>query len=305
MTVVTVVDRKGEKVAAISCTTIGELRLEVSSTLGLNVNRIAVKHHSSDLAANYRMNDDSASLASVKVTSKTLVEWKDLGPQIGYRTVFYLEYLGPMVFVALYALFPGLIYGEGAANLDFELSQLNGVASLSFWCWMGHFAKREFETAFVHKFSRPTMPLSNLFKNCTYYWSFGLVIGYFLCSPYYLGPEDVSTVNFGLALFCLSELGNLIIHLKLASMRPAEGSKRRDIPKGFGFDLVACPNYTFEVLSWVGFSIMTGLFTSWLFTIIGFVQMSDWAQKKHREYKKTYEREYTRLNRKAIVPFVY
>ena len=103
----------------------------------------------------------------------------------------------------------------------------------------------------------------------------------------------------------LAELGNLAIHLKLAGMRKVEGSTKRDVPTGFGFDLVACPNYTFEVLSWVGFSIMTGLPAAWAFTALGFYQMQEWAQKKHREYKKTYGKEYTSLDRKAIVPFVY
>ena len=76
-------------------------------------------------------------------------------------------------------------------------------------------------------------------------------------------------------------------------------------PKGFGFDLVACPNYFFEVMSWIGFSIMTNVAFSYLFTLFGFYQMSIWAQGKHKNYKKTYEKEYTSLNRKAIIPFIY
>lgn len=42
---------------------------------------------------------------------------------------------------------------------------------------------------------------------------------------------------------------------------PAPGllqeGKKRDVPSGPLFALVSCPNYTAEVLSWVGFSIMT------------------------------------------------
>ena len=44
---------------------------------------------------------------------------------------------------------------------------------------------------------------------------------------------------------------------------------------------------------------------SYLFTLIGFVQMADWAMKKHKGYKKTYDKEYTKLRRKAIIPFIY
>jgi very-long-chain enoyl-CoA reductase len=90
----------------------------------------------------------------------------------------------------------------------------------------------------------------------------------------------------------------------LSRLRPSDGSKKRPIPKGFLFDFVACPNYTFEVMSWVGFSIMTNIPASYAFTLVGFFQMADWALKKHREYKKVYEKEYTDLKRSAIIPFL-
>ena len=173
---------------------------------------------------------------------------------------------------------------------------------------MIHFLKREFETAFVHKFSRPTMPLSNLFKNCTYYWTFGAIIGYPLCSPFY--NESVipssSTVQIGLIIFIVSELCNLYCHIILSLLRPASGSDVRPIPKGFLFDYVSCPNYTFEVMSWIGFSIMTGLVWSWLFTLVGALQMTEWAVKKHKLYRndKNTGDEYKKLGRKAIIPFV-
>lgn len=33
--------------------------------------------------------------------------------------------------------------------------------------------------------------------------------------------------------------------------------------------------------------------------------MGDWALKKHKEYKKSYDKEYTSLRRKAMIPFVF
>ena len=84
----------------------------------------------------------------------------------------------------------------------------------------------------------------------------GLVIGYPLCSPHFVPPSEIQ-VYIGLSIFVLSELGNFICHIMLSNMRPAEGAQDRAIPKGFLFNYVACPNYTFEVFSWVGFSILT------------------------------------------------
>lgn len=277
--------------------TVLDLKKEYATTVKKSIHRLSFKYEENGNTV--RLDDDSKTLESYGVNSSTTLIFKDLGPQIGYRTVFLVEYFGPMLFVSLYALRPALIYGESAATAAF-----NSVAWLGVICWNLHFLKRELETIFVHKFSRPTMPLTNLFKNCAYYWCFGAVIGYPLCSPSYAPPSDLQ-VTIGLVIFAICEIGNLICHLMLSNMRPAEGNTSRSIPRGFLFELVACPNYTFEVTSWIGFSIMTQIPFSYLFTIVGFVQMADWAMKKHKGYKKTFDGEYTKLRRKAIVPFLY
>lgn len=52
------------------------------------------------------------------------------------------------------------------------------------------------------------------------------------------------------------ELSNLWTHLTLRSLRPA-GTRTRQIPYGYGFNLVSCPNYTFEILGWLAICAMT------------------------------------------------
>ena len=270
---ITVVSGSGDKARSSDINVpktalVKELKKEYAKATGKSIHRISFKlDAASDSKDAVRLDDDSKTLDSYGVKDGAKVVFKDLGPQIGYRLVFLLEYFGPMVFVLFYSIRPAFIYGADAASKEYDW-----VARMGVICWTLHFLKREYETLFVHKFSRPTMPLSNLFKNCMYYWSFGAVIGYPLCSPGFVAPSETQ-VYVGLAIFALSELGNFICHLMLSNLRPAEGSTKRTIPSGFLFDLVACPNYTCEVMSWVGFSIMTQLHFSYLFTLVGFLQV--------------------------------
>ena len=52
------------------------------------------------------------------------------------------------------------------------------------------------------------------------------------------------------------ELSNLHTHLNMRSLRPA-GSTKRAIPYGYGFSLVSCPNYFFELMGWVTVAFIT------------------------------------------------
>jgi len=246
-----------------------------------------------------RLSDDSKPLVdySGDISSKVLI-FKDLGPQIGYRTVFLWEYFGPLVIVPFFAMRPSFIYGSGHT-----FTKLDDKALICVIFWAAHFLKRELETIFVHRFSRPTMPLLNLFKNSIYYWSFAFFVAYPLCHPLYTPPVSDFQFYLGAILFILFELGNLKCHLILKNLRPAEGSQQRPIPKGFLFKFVSCPNYTTEVASWIAFTIMSQVFFSGLFTLVGFLQMFEWAVKKHKGYLKTYGDEYKKLRRKVMVPF--
>ena len=223
--------------------------------------------------------------------------------QINYQLVFLIEYIGPLLLVLLWSLRPSLLYpAEMHARLD---EPLHPVAKTAIMCWTAHFLKREFESYFVHKFSHSTMPVKQLYINCTYYWSFGFAIGYPLAHPAFeaVAPSELH-VSIGLGIFILCEVGNLICHIMLSNLRPP-GTKERRIPRGFMFEYVVCPNYTFEIFAWVGFSIMTNLYLSWAFTAFGFYQMTEWAFKKHQNYKKDFGKEYTDLRRKkVIIPFV-
>lgn len=241
------------------------------------------------------IDDDKKQLKAYGLKDGSVIEYKNLGPQIGYRTVFVVEYAGPIALMALYAMRPSFIYGVPTTK-----TELGSTQSLYIMMFLAHFVKRELETFFVHKFSRPTMPLSNIFKNSMYYWSFAAFIGYFLCHPQYTAPTHGLEIPAAIA-WAVMELGNFLVHYKLSTMRKEDGDTSRNVPKGPLFSLVSCPNYSFEIFGWVFYSLGCNIAMSWVFTLVGFLQMSEWALKKHKGYVKT---DAANKKKKALIPFL-
>ncbi|EDO28659.1 predicted protein, partial [Nematostella vectensis] len=227
----------------------------------------------------------------------------DTGVQISWTTVFMAEYAGPLaVYLFLYAR-PSFIYGADAASKP--VAQVVNIAAA---CWSFHYVKRLLETMFVHRFSKGTMPIFNLFKNCSYYWGFGFLVGYFINHPLYTPP------NLGLKMKVIAitdcSLFFFVIHTLLRDLRPP-GSHERRIPYANSnpmtqlFRFVSCPNYTYEAIffCWcrVTFPTLCVSIPAALFTLAGFYQMTVWALGKHRNYKKEFP-DYPR-RRRAIIPF--
>lgn len=230
--------------------------------------------------------------------------FKDLGPQIPWSTVFYCEYSGPLIAYLLFYFKIIDVYGDnGKARKDVLM-----VVKLAAFCHTFHYVKRILETKFIHRFSHNAMPLRNLFKNTSYYTLFGAWIAYFINHPLYTPPKfgDMQ-VYIALVVFAFCEMGNFSIHIALKNLRPS-GSKERKVPYPTAnpftllFNYVSCPNYTYEVCSWIAFSVMTQSFVGALFTLAGFLQMAIWALGKHRNYIREFS-NYPR-KRKAIIPFL-
>lgn len=282
--------------------TIGHVKkLIAKQKSALYPERIALR-----LEAKGKMLKDSQTLNSLELLEGKQLFFKDLGPQIGWSTVFLCEYAGPLFCYLISYLRPAILYGASAKAAS--AGQYHQVVHIAAICWSIHYVKRILETIFVHRFSHATMPLTNLFKNCLYYWGFAFYVGYFINHPLYTAPcfKEVQ-IYLGLLGFIWSELGNFSIHIALRNLRPA-GTTERKIPKPtsnpftYLFNLVSCPNYTYEIASWISFSIMTQSLPALLFTVAGGGQMIIWALGKHRNYKKEFP-QYPR-SRKSIIPFV-
>ncbi|KAK3711576.1 Very-long-chain enoyl-CoA reductase [Vermiconidia calcicola] len=244
-------------------------------------------------------NDKSVSIASTGLKDGDAIQVKDLGPQIAWRTVFIIEYAGPLLIHPLFYFLRPYIYKNASA----EPSTLQALSCLTITL---HFLKRELETLFVHRFSNATMPALNIFKNSAHYWLLsGLLIAYFIYSPTSLtaGSGNLALTYTALALYAIGELGNLNAHLVLRSLR-SPGGTERGVPKGLGFDLVTCPNYMFETVAWLGILMITRSWSTGVFVAVAVAQMAAWAKKKENRYRKELGGKYPK-KRFAMIPGVW
>lgn len=227
-------------------------------------------------------------LSAFGVQQDSILDLKDIGPQVNWQTVFYVEYAGPIVFYVLLYFF---YYTQPKSQYQF----------VTFLCLMLHFIKRELETKYIHRFSHATMPIQNIFKNSFYYWFVsGALVGLDVFRPNAIVDLGSSFLYVCVMLFLCAESLNFYTHYVLRSLRP-ENSTIRRIPYGFGFNLVSCPNYLFESISWFSLCLLTRSYSVVLFTCLGTIQMYLWAIKKHKNYKKEFE-NYPK--RRAMFPFI-
>lgn len=230
---------------------------------------------------------------------------KDVGAQIGWRTVYFIEYLGPML---IHSLFYYLYYD--ASNVTYTQIAAYNLTLL-------HYLKREYETLFVHTFSADTMPLAFLFRNSGHYWIInGLFIAFSIYAPqdkiydnkfwsfiHHVEDRSLDELKWFAAAMFFFEICNLYSHVILRRLR-SDGSREHKIPYGFAFKFVSFPNYFFEFLSWTVFALMTNNWSSYVFLVVGTGTMMMWAKQKHAKYKKTFGSKYPK-NRKAMIPFIF
>jgi hypothetical protein len=214
---------------------------------------------------------------------------KDSGPQISFRFAQLIEYV-PSMFIWIIFLF----------IMKPEMNAYRVVLSIM---WVFHYARRSFEVVFVHIFSNATMPIFSIidnssFKNCLYYWTFSCLQSYFTLREH----EYCQNIAYvGVVIFALGEAGNAYAHIKLRLLRP-KGSHQHFKPHGFLFDSIVSPNYTCEILSWIGFAMASQTIVSIIFPIAGGVQMFIWADEKRRKLGEQFPDV---LNRGRLLPFKY
>ncbi|RZC75765.1 hypothetical protein C5167_000520 [Papaver somniferum] len=211
------------------------------------------------------------------------VVFKDLGPQVSYQILFFWEYVGPLVIYPLFYYLP--VYKFLGYK---EERVIRPVQTYAMYYWCFHYFKRIMETFFIHRFSHATSPISNVFRNCAYYWSFGAFIAYYVNHPLYTPVSDLQMkIGFGFGIIC--QVSNLYCHLLLRNLRSPSGNGGYQIPYGFLFNIVTCANYTTEIYQWLGFNIATQTVAGYVFLVVAASIMSNWALAKHRRLRRLFD----------------
>jgi len=187
------------------------------------------------------------------------------------------------------------------------LSSLSSQAWLAAALWSAHFARRSLESAFVHRYTKPSIGAGDYLTEYIYYWGFGAWIAWSVSAPTHRTPA-FSVQAAGVALFALAEAGNARAHLILRALRPAGTSEKR-IPRGFLFELVSCPHYLCEILSWVGFNLVTQTLAGLAFMLVGAGILGGWAHTRHVAYQREFSgqngREAYPAKRRALIPGIF
>jgi very-long-chain enoyl-CoA reductase len=163
-----------------------------------------------------------------------------------------------------------------------------------------HFVKRCLECLFLHKYSG-TMPLATSMTIAPSYSVFCWII----CAYTQTVPDTFFseyTLPLGISLFVTGTAGNFYHHYLLATLRKP-GEKGYKVPKGGFFEYVAAPHYLFELIAWLGVSLVSQHFLSFLcflgmtaYLIDRSIAQAEWNRKKMESYPK---------ERKNMLPFVF
>lgn len=260
---------KSIKAGEYPATSLEELVAQISRDNKLNANRL-------------RITSTNGKVVSSDAELENEVYVKDLGPQIGWRTVYILEYLGPIL----------------VHYLAFQLAGEPVKYKLLYQLNLIHYFKREVENVFVHKFSSSTMPLFNLFKNSAHYW----ILGGLVSSAYFnFGnlPIDFGfNPDYLFYPWCTFEFFNAVTHIQLRLLwdKTIGKGKAREIPKGGFFELFIAPNYTMEIYGWLTILLLQPNIFTLVFWLTGTVQMYFWSIKKQQKYG---------TKRYFLIPFIF
>ena len=131
-----------------------------------------------------------------------------------------------------------------------------------------------------------------------------------LCRPFVTFPilswERSMQFWFGCCLFLFGFTMNIRSDTILRQLRQRSPPKQHNIPYGEMFQYVSNPHYLGEIIEWIGFCIASNYsLSSVAFVIYTMANLIPRAVTNHAWYLQHFPTIYPKLNRKAILPFLW
>ncbi|KAL2549121.1 3-oxo-5-alpha-steroid 4-dehydrogenase family protein [Forsythia ovata] len=164
-----------------------------------------------------------------------------------------------------------------------------------------HFLKRDLEVLFLHKFSGFMVLDSVIIISVSYFTAAASMI---YLQHLTLGFREplVDLKYLGLLLFLVGICGNFYHHYLLSKLRE-KNEKGYKIPRGGLFSMVICPHYLFEIIVFLGISLISQTPFSYstalgvaLYLVTRSYATRKWYLSKFENFPK---------NVKALVPYVF
>ncbi|KAJ8551599.1 hypothetical protein K7X08_021614 [Anisodus acutangulus] len=164
-----------------------------------------------------------------------------------------------------------------------------------------HFFKRVLEVLLVHKYSGVMAMNSAITISTSYFIAFSSLI-YFQHLTEESPEPSIDLKYFGFIVFLVGIIGNFYHHFLLSKMRK-EGESGYKIPKGGLFSLIICPHYLFEIVTFLGFSLISQTLFSFSSTIGTLFYLTGRSYATRKWYLSKFE-DFPK-NVKALIPFVF
>lgn len=191
----------------------------------------------------------------------------------------------------------------GAILLCF--GQLNVTTFLLFALWQLHYCHRVFIYPWTLKKGK-RMPWMILVMAVIFNTSNGYLNAWSIASQsdkysdlWLTSPQFI----IGVVVFFTGMAINKISDKRLAQLsRSRGGGQGYQIPHGFMYRWVSCPNYLGEILQWIGWAIAVWSLAGWIFAIWTMANLVPRAIAHHRWYRETFA-DYPE-ERKALIPYL-
>jgi steroid 5-alpha reductase family enzyme len=202
----------------------------------------------------------------------------------------------------------GWFWMELPALLTFPLmasfgpTEKDPISWLLIALWAIHYLNRVAIYPFRLKTKGKKMPvliaLSAVFFNLVN----GFVNGYYIGFINGQSGNLISVfVTMGIIIFFAGFMINNIADTKLIALRKQGNGYQ--IPKGWLFEYISCPNHFGEIVEWMGFAIIARNPAALSFAIWTFCNLGPRAKNHHEWYMETFN-DYPE-NRRVVIPYVW